>query len=170
MEPIVKQQFEIAKQYVADECVRRYGSFAEVMLFGSLQLQSKIGSPLEMLFCLWWFAVQEATNDYELGMIPQEEVLVDDHLYRVDFLVVPTEFGLSCPQGWQPIAVELDGHAFHERTREQVQLRDSRDRALTAAGWKVFHFSFSEFTSKPVECIKEVFEYAGDQFDRIKGK
>jgi very-short-patch-repair endonuclease len=62
---------------------------------------------------------------------------IEGQKYCVDFVVTPrTE-----RKGWIPIAVELDGHAFHERTPAQVSHRDSRDRALQRAGWKVFHLT-----------------------------
>jgi len=64
---------------------------------------------------------------------------------------------------WKPIAIEVDGHAFHERTREQVERRNERDRALQQAGWTVFHFSFTEMSARPEACILEVFDFAHKQ-------
>ena len=58
------------------------------------------------------------------------------------------------------IAVELDGHDFHERTKEQVTYRNQRDRLLQAAGWAVFHFSGSELYRGQMECVVAVAELA----------
>ena len=56
------------------------------------------------------------------------------------------------------IAVEVDGHDFHERTREQVVARNQRDRDLQADGWTVLHFSGSEIHRQPEECVRQVFD------------
>lgn len=121
----------------------------------------RFDSPLEVLFWIWWEAalgLSEMQN--HLDIHPQVDVEVADELYRLDFVVEPTDPQMAASPDWTPIAVELDGHAFHERTREQVALRDSRDRALQVAGWKVFHFSFAEFTAAPGACVVEVATYA----------
>ena len=54
------------------------------------------------------------------------------------------------------IAVEADGHEFHERTREQATRDKARDRALTADGWRVLRFSGSEIWKAPEKCAREV--------------
>ncbi len=66
------------------------------------------------------------------------------------------------------IAVEIDGHDFHERTKGQVEDRNRRDRDLQAAGWKVFHFSGAEVYRSPEKCVREVMEYAAGQFHRVR--
>jgi hypothetical protein len=67
------------------------------------------------------------------------------------------------------IAVELDGHDFHERTKEQVKLRDRRDRVLQRHGWIVLHISGSELVREPqVEALKEVWLCSEDQMGRLR--
>lgn len=170
MEPIIQDHLRAATTYVAERRANAFNNFARAMVINSARVQAVVQSPLETLFLLWWSAVTEAQPQYaEYGLEPQAEVRVGEKLYRVDFLVVPPEdFHGSKIALWQPIAVEVDGHGFHERTREQVQLRDSRDRALVAAGWRVFHFSFSEFTGAPAKCVEEVLAFAWEQA-RIAG-
>jgi hypothetical protein len=68
-----------------------------------------------------------------------------------------------------PIGVELDGHTFHEKTLEQVTYRNQRDRALQQIGWRVYHFSFAEFTKNPRESILEVVEHARFIYGRVIG-
>ena len=163
MESIVQEHFEATLKYVADESTRRHEEFTRAMVLNSTRLRETLGSPLEMIFLLWWHAADRVNGRYELGLEPQAWVTVGDQKYRVDFLIVPYDLTPLQVAQWRPIAVEMDGHAFHERTREQVQLRDSRDRALTAAGWRVFHFSFSEFTANPARCVSEVMDFGHSQ-------
>ena len=68
--------------------------------------------------------------------------------YRLDF-------GITAPNG-QRLAVECDGHDFHERTKEQARNDKSRDRALTAEGWKVLRFTGSEIFKDARRCAGEV--------------
>ena len=54
------------------------------------------------------------------------------------------------------IAVECDGHDFHERTKEQAKSDRSRDRAVQAAGLKILRFTGSEIHNDPFGCAAEV--------------
>jgi len=164
-EQIVLEHLDRAAAYVGDERKLAFKRFAQVMYVHSRRVNAVVESPLEMLFLIWWNAVLDANGGRydELGIEAQSDVTVGGQSYRVDFRVLPyDERGEYVPR-WQPIAVEVDGHAFHERTKEQVKARDSRDRALASAGWRVFHFSFSEFTSNPTGCVLEVMEFADQQ-------
>lgn len=67
--------------------------------------------------------------------------------YRLDFAVVS--------EGVR-IAIECDGHDFHERTKEQAAHDRRRDRALTAAGWIVMRFTGSEIHADADSCAREV--------------
>lgn len=98
-------------------------------------------SPLEEAFFFCWHVVDRCGGSDAGRTRLRWQVPVDG--YRLDFQVV------SDVPGFPQIAIELDGHEFHERTKEQVALRNSRDRALTARGWKVFHISGSEFYADP---------------------
>lgn len=67
--------------------------------------------------------------------------------YRLDFAVITPK---------QKLAIELDGHEFHERTKEQAARDKSRDRALVADGWKVLRFTGSEVWRDVGACISEL--------------
>lgn len=54
------------------------------------------------------------------------------------------------------MAIECDGHDFHERTREQAKRDRSRDRELTAAGITVLRFTGSEIHADAEGCAREV--------------
>ena len=70
---------------------------------------------------------------------------------RVDFMFVA-----SGKETLSPIVVELDGHDFHERTKEQAKRDKSRDRAMTALGWRVLRFTGSEIVRDVRACVDEV--------------
>jgi len=159
---IVQQHMTAATEYVAQSTARsfREGNEGALRYMPSLQFDS----PLEVLFWVWWNAAVPDDNHPGFSLLGQRDVAVGDQRYRVDFLIEPNEQRVSASPAWKPIAVELDGHAFHERTREQVTIRDRRDRALQQAGWRVFHFSYGEFTNTPLDCVAEVFLFARDQW------
>lgn len=61
------------------------------------------------------------------------------------------------------LAIECDGHDFHERTKEQAARDRSRDRALQAAGYTVMRFTGSELYRDPVGCVLEIAAWAASQ-------
>jgi len=67
--------------------------------------------------------------------------------YRVDFALLVFD---------EKFAIELDGHDFHERTKEQARRDKSRDRALTMAGWKVLRFTGSEVYANPLSVVDQL--------------
>lgn len=70
-------------------------------------------------------------------------------LYFLDFAFVYAETRL---------ALELDGHEFHERTKEQASMDKKRDRELTRDGWKILRFTGSEIWNRPIEAMWECVE------------
>jgi len=125
---------------------------------------------LEPAFWVWWEqarALGVVSHSYELR--GQYEVTWDfDQCYRLDFRVQPdreamndaTQANVRVPH----LAVELDGHEYHERTPTQVIERDRRDRRLAELGWAVMHFSFTEFNSSPLDKVIEVVQRAHSLF------
>lgn len=58
-------------------------------------------------------------------------------------------------------AIELDGHEFHERTKEQARRDKSRDRFLVSEGWRVLRFTGSEIYNGPDSCAQEIVSIIG---------
>ena len=82
--------------------------------------------------------------------------------WRVDFLIgvkAENDTGL-----W--MIVECDGHAYHERTKEQAAKDRSRDRRFQAAGYQVFRFTGSELYRAPLKCATEVFDWLVQSYHR----
>jgi len=73
--------------------------------------------------------------------------------YFVDFAL------MQHPTG-NIVCVELDGHAFHDRDERQRRYEKSRDRFLTAKGYKVLHFTGSEVNKDPCGVALEAFNLA----------
>ena len=89
--------------------------------------------------------------------------------YRLDFLIHRTQTIHSTTKNsegkivrasalftWQ-MAVECDGHNFHEKTKTQVAHDKKRDRVLQSVGLRVFRFSGSEIWADAIGCAKEVY-------------
>lgn len=120
--------------------------------------RSRAESPLEAAFEIWWH-IMTLQRTYEYALEPQLDVVVGDERFRLDFIV--ERAGSILKDGAiLKLAIELDGHEFHERTKEQVELRNRRDRLLTAAGWRLLHFSGSEFHRDPFRCVEETWRAA----------
>jgi len=72
--------------------------------------------------------------------------------YRVDFVLAA-----KCPETGAPVfvAVECDGHEWHERTKEQAARDKARDRFLAGEGLTVLRFTGSEIFEKPTSCAMQ---------------
>ena len=64
------------------------------------------------------------------------------------------------------MAIECDGHDYHERTKEQAARDKKRDRWFSSQGIRCLRFTGSEIYRKPVECAFEVMQNAQNLLDR----
>jgi len=71
--------------------------------------------------------------------------------YRVDFLLW---FKLKRHIGG--IAVECDGHQYHEKTKEQAARDKRRDREILQSGFPVMRFTGSEIYKDAIACAEQV--------------
>ena len=85
----------------------------------------------------------------QVVIYPQKEV----GSYRVDF-AVHAEFGDMLPT--VKVAVECDGHEFHEKTKEQAARDKARDRVLATSGYTVLRFTGSEIYRDAPACAEQV--------------
>lgn len=160
--PFVREHLEKAATWEAD---RHYEGRLKHADFWAGMTES----PIEAAFVLWWVCY-EGVYVPQVSLKTQVTVEAEGRVYRVDIALSPSAKSdsmlkdladhLMCPR----IAVELDGHDFHERTRQQVTQRNQRDRSLESAGWKVLHFSGSEFNTDPLRVISEVHTRASSYF------
>lgn len=83
-------------------------------------------------------------------LLPQHKV----GAYRLDFGVcIYDESGLV------RVAVECDGHDFHERTKRQAAHDKARDRFLLEQGWPVMRFTGSEIHKNAPACANQVVKF-----------
>ena len=155
-------QYESVRQHMEES--GRYLAAVHVDRCARMLSCSSYESPLEAMFYVWWMAMVRAGEISEsvVAWDKQVEVVANGNRYRLDFVIEPeyqmkrraNECGVPVPK----LAVELDGHDYHERTKEQVIRRNQRDRDLAADGWDVMHFSGSELYRNPTNCLQEVFD------------
>lgn len=75
--------------------------------------------------------------------------------YRADFLV---RFNVKKDRlVW--VAVECDGHDFHNITKEQAERDRARDRYFQEQGIAIFRFTGSEIWRSPVAVVLQVSDY-----------
>jgi very-short-patch-repair endonuclease len=117
-----------------------------------------VQSPIEQLFLMEWkFLRIEDRHGLKLHL--QKRINTDKGDYRVDFLVTNADQKVR-------LAIELDGHDFHERTKEQAAKDKSRDRAITANDYTVFRFTGSEIAKNPGACIGEIAQFVEGRLPR----
>lgn len=83
--------------------------------------------------------------------------------YIVDFMAI-TYFD-GAPAFY--VAIECDGHNFHERTKEQAAHDRSRDRILTASGILVMRFTGSQIHRDAGACAEEITNLLADRIQRL---
>jgi very-short-patch-repair endonuclease len=64
------------------------------------------------------------------------------------------------------LAIECDGHEWHEKTKEQAKRDRKRDRALQALGWQTMRFTGSEIFEDAMACVDEIGNALTDFYER----
>lgn len=99
--------------------------------------------------------------------------------YRVDFamwsfgsaqlLVERPSFQVASEKPVKQLAVELDGHAFHDRDAAQRSYEKRRDRFLQKQGYEVFHYTGADVCANPFKVALECLAYlTGEPEDCFK--
>lgn len=124
-------------------------------------LSEEVESPIEQLLGAHLIFINDGYNevraDFFPGAFPDPDFGTYFRCqqrfrdYRLDFL-----FKLCLQGDYRLLAVECDGHNFHERTKEQAARDRSRDRVLVEAGVPVIRFTGSEIYGHPQHCADEV--------------
>ena len=99
---------------------------------------------------------------YQFNIESQYEVNYGDIKYYPDFClsIVDTNREKTIYQ----IFVEIDGHEFHEKTKEQVRHDKLRERHLLENCDGIVRFSGSEVYDDPNECAYETLELMAKKF------
>jgi very-short-patch-repair endonuclease len=96
-----------------------------------------------------------------------QQVSVGD--YRVDFLMDYTDPHMTGDYV-ASVAIECDGHDFHEKTKEQAKRDKQRDRNLLALELPTLRFTGSEVYADPFKCVREAMDLVSDlYYQRVLG-
>lgn len=149
MKANVTRRLEWLKQSVAKEFEDR--------VVGTIE-RHEIASPIEQIFLMEWLYAR-VEEQHGLKLEPQKPIRTDEGQYYLDFLVTPTD-GID---EQITVAIELDGHEFHEKTKDQALADKRRERAILRAGVAdylvVLRFTGREVVQNCKQCIGEVIGY-----------
>jgi len=149
-------------KHVADYLLS-YVVTEHIELFESLQVCE---SPIEQLLCIALLdAIDNLYHRYDREKIwfilrPQFEIEVDSKAFRLDFSLLVVENPLTESAKKTPIAIECDGHAFHEKTKGQAKRDKARDRLIQLTGHHILHYTGSEIWEDPDKCAHEILKFA----------
>lgn len=154
---------------------------AELLMSDFHRRTRKITSPIErMLLAGLYFAsgvniveqawvVDPATFSAWGGKVPDRYLL---DITENRYLIVPQcevgkyrlDFGLFFFSGDDclKLAIECDGHDFHEKTKQQAAHDKRRDRAIAAAGYTMLRFTGSEIYKSVEDCVSEITSICDD--------
>lgn len=107
-----------------------------------------VGSPIEQLFVMEWH-FQRVSERFGVTLRPQARVSTDAGQVNIDFVV-------NRANGLLPLAIELDGHEFHEKTKAQAAHDRKRERSIVRSGYLVVRFTGHEIFQDAAVCVKEV--------------
>lgn len=123
----------------------------------SMGLPEYCESPIEQIL---WLALNYYSifiSENHLVFEEQAEVEANGNKYRVDFLY--SEDYMDNVSNPFYLAIECDGHDFHEKTKEQVERRNKRDMDLKMEGIDILHYSGSQIYKNPLKCAKKICDY-----------
>jgi very-short-patch-repair endonuclease len=83
----------------------------------------------------------------------QSIIEIEKRKFRVDFEINAWNMDTRNSEN---LVIEVDGHDFHEKTKEQAGRDKHRDRLLQKAGYKILRFTGSEVYNDPSAVVKEI--------------
>ncbi len=84
--------------------------------------------------------------------------------WHPDFVLIKTDDSLDdgfSADASSIVAVEIDGHDFHERTKEQASRDRERDREHLAIGIRTIRFTGSDVYRDPQQCVFDAMRFIG---------
>lgn len=99
----------------------------------------------------WILEGRAPAKPHELGFTVVSQFVVGP--YTADFVVFRTGFAVTIA-----VAVECDGHEFHDRTKSQAVHDRRRDRYFQEQGYQIARFTGSEIWANAPACAKQVME------------
>lgn len=115
-------------------------------------------SPIEQLLSLYLANLRFSFNEWNpfisISQIGnnQEITCENGKKYRLDFYFIVKYKN----QEVKYFGIECDGYEFHQKTKQQVEYDNQRQRDLQNEGIEIIRFSGSEVWKKPYKCAQEV--------------
>ena len=105
-------------------------------------------SSIERLFLETFDAIRTKDRNtmFDYCLVPQVEI----GNYRVDFELINHKD--------KKIIVECDGHEFHQKSKQQVEKDNKRERDLKKLGYEVVRFSGSEIFKDAEKCVEDLLD------------
>lgn len=131
----------------------------DIGLYGLVDAINYCDSPIEQILYVMlnrWIFENEVDN---CEISPQYDIETKNKVYRADFLLSMFDYREEKGQIVEYVSdlvIECDGHAFHEKTKEQVKRRNQRDYDIKMEGYEIIHFSGSEIYNDPISCIDKI--------------
>ena len=110
-----------------------------------------ITSAIEQIFLMEWRYLR-VDERYGVKIRPQKSETIEGTTYTIDFVVASPDQKLK-------LAIELDGHDFHEKTKQQATRDRARERKIVRQGYPLFRFTGSEVVENPRKCVEEVVDF-----------
>jgi very-short-patch-repair endonuclease len=82
--------------------------------------------------------------------------------YRLDFYIEGTRGGIDGV--YFKLAIECDGHDFHERTKVQARRDRQKDRWLQSNGIAIFRFTGSEIWNNAETCVDQIDTFISEKY------
>lgn len=140
----------------------------------------EIQSPIESMMAgaLVWLEMDWAgfpRHDFTTG--PKDPFFVDDRPENLEYWITPQAAIDGCRVDFlmwfrrgrhvSGVAIECDGHAFHEKTKEQAARDKDRDRRILLSGFPVMRFTGSEIFRDVHRCVEQVQAALSDSLYRV---
>lgn len=130
---------------------------------------NKCESPIEKLFTLAVLQEKIDGNFRTVGHVIGDRYLIIQSFtcqkpigkYRADFVI-----NFRKHDRVVSVAVECDGHDYHEKTKEQAKRDKAKDRFLQQQGYLVARFTGSEIYEDANDCLWQVIELASAAINR----
>lgn len=124
---------------------------------------SECMSPIEIIFNFAFDLVAYSEDYMGFFLNPQYEVRSRNgsKAYYLDFAFIASEVEgmVSIDNPSFKLAIECDGHDFHEKTKEQVAHDNEREYDLKMQGFDVLRFSGSQIYNHPFRCASQTLDY-----------
>lgn len=116
-------------------------------------------SPIEQIYYFTYTLMDYDVNEGKrpsMAILPQHKVEANGNIYYLDFYFDAKTCGYGVDY---KLAIECDGHDFHEKSKKQVAHDNERALNLKMAGYDILRFSGSQIYKEPFKCVLQTMNY-----------